>query len=430
MASRKDRMKNIRKQLRGQKFSRATIFISISAFVISIGLIGFIYTQYQATQKWSNARINGTQSKIPPEFAKNNYSISMLNDINSLSSMTSMLNTINHDGGVQAKTITKAQKIAENSEAILKAYKITGGSSYTDLTNLKLDIAEYKIESTAYTEPDSNELGRVINEIKKRNLSNETQLDTTLLSRLSTIANDYQDLNDFVNKYVPEMGTINNGVVTVNKSVDKNLTTDILDNIDNHKLTKFTNIQSLKQLLTTSKWHRVLQNNQNISEHEKWNTTVAVFHALSQSQYISMNKIATLADARKLNATIEGDVAKDGFKILDTSNVTKITVNGTVVKDNQYIRKDANITVTITPTYEKIKESSSSSSSSSIESNDSSSSSNSHVSSSSSDSSSSIIPSSSSSTSSSSSSSNSNDSSSVSSSSSQTTESSAVNTMP
>lgn len=374
--SRRDRVKARKAEMNERRFSHFAISVSIIFLAITLGLCAVIYVKYNSTEKWADSRLNGAEANIPPEFAKNTYSAAMLKDVDSLSSVTKVLNDVSRDGGLTADTIKPARKALARSQAILKAYHITGGESMTNQNNLLLDIRVYDVEKSAYSNPDSAALSSVINDVTKRNLSNETKTDQQILARLNNIANDYKALNSFVDTYVPKLGNIDGNLITVKKSVSAETTYDILAATRRHNLSKFPNINKLRTLLESVKWQKVMANNESVSENEKWSSVLAVFHALSQSEYIDSDSIQTLADAKKINAAIDGAVQRDGYKILDASSVISITVDGMPVTKGQYIRKDAKIAVTILPSYERSNKNSSSRtpSSSSIKSSSSSSS--------------------------------------------------------
>ena len=363
--SRRDHVKARKAEMNERRFSHFAISVSIVFLVITLGLCAVIYVKYNSTEKWADSRLNGAEANIPPEFAKNTYSAAMLKDVDSLSSVTKVLNDVSRDGGLTADTIKPARKALARSQAILKAYHVTGGESMTNQNNLLLDIRVYDVEKSAYSNPDSAALSSVINDVTKRNLSNETKTDQQILARLNNIANDYKALNSFVDTYVPKLGNIDGNLITVKKSVSIETTYDMLAATRQHNLSKFPNINKLQTLLESAKWHKVMANNESVSENEKWSSVLAVFHALSQSEYIDSDSIQTLADAKKINASIDGAVQRDGYKILDASSVISITVDGMSVTKGQYIRKDAKIAVTILPSYERVDKNSSSHASSS-----------------------------------------------------------------
>lgn len=364
-ASRQEHVKARNAKMRERRFSHFAISVSIIFLVITLGLCAVIYVKYNSTEKWADSRLNGAEANIPPEFAKNTYSAAMLKDVDSLGSVTKVLNDVSRDGGLTADTIKPARKALARSQAILKAYHVTGGESMTNQNNLLLDIRVYDVEKSAYSNPDSEALSSVINDVTKRNLSNATKTDQQILARLNDIASDYKALNSFVDTYVPKLGNIDGNLITVKKSVSIETTDDMLDATRQHNLSKFPNINKLRTLLESAKWHKVMANNESVSENEKWLSVLSVFHALSQSEYIDSDSIQTLADAKKINATIDGATQRDDYKILDASSVISIMVDGMTVTKGQYIRKDANITVTISPSYERVNKNRSSHASSS-----------------------------------------------------------------
>ena len=365
MPSRQERVKAFKSELRDRRFSRFAILASTLFLAITIGLSAIVYVKYNTSEKWTDSKLSGKEADIPPEFAKNTYSATMLKDIDSLGDVTEILNTISHDGGITPSTITSARKALSQSQRILSSYHVTGGESLTNQNNLKLDIQAYDVEQHAYTNPDSKALNYVINEITKRNLTTQNATDQKILARLNNISRDYEALNTFVDKYIGKLGTINGKLVTVNKSVDSKLTNEMINDSNQHHLNKFNNIKKLQTLLLSSDWQKIMNNNQSLSEHEKWLKTVAVFRSLTQSEYFDSSDLQTLADAKKINASVDSDVDRDGYKLLDISPIIAITVDGNVVHEDQYIKKDASVTVQISPIYENLNPVSSDSSSSS-----------------------------------------------------------------
>ena len=392
--------KQIKSVKRDRKFSRFALFTSIT-FIVSSIVIGFIiYTRYNQTVKWRDVDLTGKEADVPPEFAKNTYSFDMISDINKLSNVTTLLKEVENHNGLTSENIQQARSALKQSESILKEYKITGGESYQNQENLKLDIDVYDIEQSAYDKPNAKKLSDIINRVHQRNLTKETTVDTEMLKRLNIIAQDYNKLNEYVNKYIPEIGTINNNVVTVKTSINQKLTTDMLNNLENNNLTKFPNIKKLQTLLSSASWSNVIRNNNRLKEKESWDNTIKIFDTLSKGEYIAVSDIKTLKDARHEGFSIKGLVSRTRYNILQDSPVSYIMVDGNKVTDGQYIYKLAHVTVYIDPTYEKdpnykepesssSKETSSSSSSSKAESYSSESSSSSSESSSSSTSSSS-----------------------------------------
>lgn len=398
--------KQIKAAKRDRKFSRFALFTSITFIVSSIAIGFIIYTRYNQTVKWRDVDLTGKEADVPPEFAKNTYSFDMLSDINKLSNVTTLLKEVENNNGLTSENIQKARSTLKQSESILKEYKITGGESYQNQENLKLDIDVYDIEQSAYNKPDAKKLSDIINRVHQRNLTKETTVDTEMLKRLNVIAQDYNKLNEYVNKYIPKIGTINNNVVTVKTSITQKLTTDMLNNLENNNLTKFPNIKKLQKLLTSASWSNVIRNNNRLKEKESWDNTIKIFDTLSKDEYVAVSDIKTLKDAQQRGFNIKGLDARPGYNILHDSPINYIMVDGNKVTDGQYIYKLAHVTVYVDPTYEKdpnykepesssSEETSSSSSSSKAESYSSESSSSSSESSSSSSSSSSFSSSSS-----------------------------------
>lgn len=353
MTSRKDKVKAAKKVIRNRRFSRFTISASITCLVITLGLGFVVYHRYHTTQTWQDTRIKGALKDVPPEFAKNTYSIGLLSDINELVAVKESLNHVTADNGLTSNTIKKAKTAYDESKQILSKYKITGGESFTNQERLGAYIMDYEIEQSAYTNPDASKLTIVIDKISQQNLNESNPTDTAILSRLDAITNDYSELNNFVDTYVPQIGNISGNLVTVKSAVTKELTGKMLSDIEKTKLYKFTNIRMLKALLTSNSWTNVINNNADLANKSLWDKSLAIFNALSKSEYLDISSIKTYGDAKKAGIKISGDTQKVGYDILDDSPIDTIRVDGQDLNAGQYVRKSAAINATIKPTYKR-----------------------------------------------------------------------------
>lgn len=351
---RTDNMKQVRKRKRGKYMSRFTLFVSLVFIVVTIGIGSVIYMKYQSTEKWDDTSLNAPQADVPPEFAKNTYTPEMLKDIKALSVVTKTLAKVDADKGLTKETIDEARTSAATSEAILKAYNITGGEAIDNQNLLKLYIDVYDVQQTAYKSPDSEKLSHITNALYKQNLKSESETNKALMASLDTIAQNYGKLNAFIEKTIPMIGTVDKNIVQVQSALTENQTDEIVQQINSENLDMFPNIAKVKKELTSDAWIKILQSNKNAMEKSAWNKTLAMFKALSKSQYYEVENVTTLKDAKKAGFTILGADSKPGFELLDMSPVVSVTVGGQAVKAGQFVCKDVSISVTINPTYKQI----------------------------------------------------------------------------
>jgi hypothetical protein len=360
-----------KKDKKNKQVSRFIISLSIVFILATVSLSMMIYMKYRTTQNWTSSKLNSNMASIPPEFAKNTYTVEMANDIKKLNDVNKSLDAIKRDNGLTDKTIDTA-KIAKNeSQSILKKYNITTGEAITNQNTLKMYIDIFNIEQNAYETPEAKQLEQMIAMLNKKQIEKETETDSIILKRLNVIASDYQKLNTFTDTYVPQLGEIKNGVVTVKTDITEDLTNQIITSIENDRLDKFSNIKKLKTIISSTKWNKIINSNKQLSKKQKWDKIYAAFNALSQTQYVDISKIKTLQDAENLGLKIKGNKDRTGYEILKTSPVTHIQANGETVFSGQYVRKDIVIIATIDPTYKPIPSQSDSSSSSTTETNDS-----------------------------------------------------------
>lgn len=360
-----------KKNKKAKRVSRFVISLSIVFILATISLSMMVYMKYRTTQNWTSSKLNSNMAIIPPEFAKNTYTVEMANDIKKLNGVNKSLDTIKRDNGLTVKTIDTANIANNESKSILKRYNITTGEAITNQNTLKMYIDIFNIEQSAYTAPETKHLEQLIAMLNKKQIEKETKTDSIILKRLNAIASDYQTLNTFTDTYIPQLGEINNGVVTVKSDVTEELTNQIITSINDNHLDKFSNIQKLKRIINGTKWNKIINSNVQLSKKQKWDNIYAAFNALSRSQYVDISKIRTLLDAEKLGITIEGNNDRTGYEILKTSPVTHIQANGETIASGQYVRKDIVIIATINPTYKPIPLQSNPNSSSAIETNES-----------------------------------------------------------
>lgn len=356
---------NKKKEKRKKRSKR--FMITMTALTIigvsGVSFIGYkIYQQYTATDTWDKTAIEGDLANMTPEFAKNHISAEMLDDVNSLSNVTKLLKTISEQNGLNDQTVNDAKTMLEKSQSILKKHKIINGEAFTNQENLKLYIDIYEVEKNSYSEFKADELSRVMTLLSSKNLKNHNKGDTNIMNRLNIIATSYNNLNNFVDTYIPMLGTVDNGILTLGTNIDEDVTANMLKTIDEDSLDKFDNIRSLKKLLTSTKWKNAVKKNKATADKSTWDAVYAALTSMSKSDYIKYSDVATYADALKLGLPVYNLETRTGYEILETSVVKSITVNGVNVKPGQYFKNTGTVAVTISPNYKEIQTTTTSSS--------------------------------------------------------------------
>ena len=330
--------------------SRFTFIVIMVSIAITVFLSSLIYIRYNSTQEWKNSQISEAQANVPPEFAKNTYDINAVQDIETLSKLTSIDDQITTDNGVTDKNSTTIIPALEKAEAIITKNKIEGGKSFELVKSIRLDVDIYKIKQTAYSTPNSEMLESIINNVTRRQLQTPTKKDTQHIKDLNIIAKTYNELDVFVTQTLPLIGKVDGDTITANPDI----TYETIDSVVNQitpNIQKFSAIVNLKSILNGPNG-QIVRDNIKIRDNRKmFDQYLSTFNALSKSQYIKVSSINSLRDAQDLNMTIQGAIIKDGYDIIGDSPVITLSINGEILTNDEYILKSALITATIDPIY-------------------------------------------------------------------------------
>lgn len=362
-----------REEKKRKRISKRTMTIIIgAAFALTAvaGVAGFqIYHQwsYGKAQIDKNA-FKGKLSELPAEFAKNNISADMIDDVNSIREVKKYIKEAQANGGLTDSNIKNARNAFNKSKKILAHYKLIAGEAKQDQDLLDLYIQSYDVSKNAYTSLDSNKLSDIITKVSTRVIENNNDGDKKILDKLNNIATDYTNLNNFIETYSPLFGTVDKDTVTLDLTVTKKDTKAMRDAISKDDLTKFTNIDKLDSLLASKSWEKAIDKNDAKKNKEAFTTVEQAFKLLTKNQYIKASDINTYADAVNAGFTVYGVSERKGYVINDNSPIKSLTIDGVNIKSNQYIRKGSGVIATINANYKidpNYKYSSSSSSSSS-----------------------------------------------------------------
>lgn len=378
-----------REEKKRKRISKRTmvIIIGVALALTSVaGVAGFqIYQQwsYGKAQIDKNA-FKGKLSELPAEFAKNNISADMIDDVNSIREVKKYISEAQTNGGLTDSNIKNARNAFNKSKKILAHYKLIAGEAKQDQDLLDLYIQAYDISKNAYTSLDSDKLSDIITKVSTRVIENNNDGDKKILDNLNNIATDYTNLNTFVDTYSPLFGNIDKDTVTLDLTVTKKDTKAMRDAISKNDLTKFSNIDKLDSLLSSKSWEKAISKNDAKKSKDAFATVEEAFKLLTKNQYIKASDINTYADAVNAGFTVYGATERKGYLINDNSPIKSLTIDGVTIKSSQYIRKGSGVIATINPNYKIDPDYQYSSSSSSSSSKSSSSTSNSSSSSSSS----------------------------------------------
>ena len=72
---------------KAKQVSRFVIFLSMAFILATMSLSLMIYMKYRTTQNWTSSKTDSNMASIPPEFAKNTYTVEMANDLKKLNNV-------------------------------------------------------------------------------------------------------------------------------------------------------------------------------------------------------------------------------------------------------------------------------------------------------------------------------------------------------
>lgn len=345
---------NQKRQKRSKRYTATVIGVSTLAIILTALIVGKLTVTYMNTSKWDKTTINGKYADMPAEFAKNHVSADMIDDVNSLSKVNSLLNEIEADYGLNDNNIDEAKAFLDKANTILERYGITGGEIRENVDDLALYITLYDAEQTFYTTPNhellAEQIGVITNKIM-RDDTNFKKVDGKILERLNAVATDYGNLASFLNE-VYILGTIENSKLTVSKDITTADTNQLLNTIDELKLTQFPSIEKFANTLRGNDWAKILNNNTVFKTHEDWIKIHAAFNAIYKENYIKVSDIKSYKDAvdNQLSVSLDDEKNTDEYEVLDSSSVDEITVNGEKVTSG-YFNRYANVIVYVKASY-------------------------------------------------------------------------------
>lgn len=338
--------------LKYQKFSKIAIYLSILFTLIMSGIIVY---RYKTTQTWVVGALNGRQSEVPPEFARNIYSVSVASDMRRLADVTAAIDQINRDGGVNDRNYDHNKRILNESIRILAKYHVKGGDSFKNQEHLQLYLNIYNFLQTAYSKPNAKKVNELSGQMMTYSLSNDTDTNKKLLGQLKNVADDYNQLSSVSDKALSVLGGYSKNVITVNANLTKDKINNLLDLTNNQTFLKFSNIKHLRKILHSQALADILSINNSNSRKNKWQKTLQIYQTLTKSQYVSVAKIKTLKDLAKYHLKMRQVEVPTGMELSDSSKVTALYYRGQKLDDDQYVKIGANVVGEIEPEFKPVK---------------------------------------------------------------------------
>lgn len=331
-----------------------SIFVLI--ILITVGVVIFITSiileQYDDTKQWQSSSLSGDMNTIPPELAKNYVRAGDNETATIWEEVDATLKEINQEGMISDENIDDYKALCALSIEKQEEYEITSGQVVDNNTQLSLYLDIVSAIKTAYTNPNIEDLSAVTDRLHQFMFNNNDTVNRIFLDQLQEIATDYEHVYDFIDQTLPNLGSINNKVLSVDVDVDSKTTEQVINEIEQYDLSKFPLIKRLHTLLTNDSWSVILNRNEITKQYNLWQTQKDILENLSQSDYYVVSSITTYEQAQKYDMIIKV-TEKDGYTIDPDSKIKSISYNGQVLSNNQYIRKGTQVVAQIEPNYIK-----------------------------------------------------------------------------
>lgn len=310
--------------------------IIISGIIASTFLMGGIYLWYQKTSKWNNVNVNVKLANISPEFASDNRSLDLEDDLRKFQKLSDEIVRIQDNN----KLTNKSKQILEESKILTEKYKLKNGEIVKNINKLELYINILEFQKTAYSNIDQEKLNNLYNQLTNEILEYNLEYDKVLENQLSTIINDYKDLQSLITQIL-KLGTLNNNTLYI----DESITT--FDNINFKTLEKFPYVKSLEMLFNKT---NILNNNKALIEKHKLISDLEKFSIFDKTNYIQVKNIKTAKDAENMTLVYK---EHEGYELDMDSIVEKVEINNQIVNQSAYVKKSKNVHVHIIAKYKK-----------------------------------------------------------------------------
>lgn len=328
-------------------------------FIITMGLVILgslsyssilthsMYEKYNETIKWENSSLLSKIHQVPPSLAQNYISIEEQKLFQILTDVNIALEEIKKNGEVKDKKYNEYWDLHEKAKSEIKSSNVYDTLPVKDIFNdfnlyLEADLAIKK----AYDNLDVENLDGYAKTFSTRLSKEDSEIDRSFLNELNKISNDYKELNDFSKNALSKLGIIENNILHVDIKVNKEITGDLIKEINDKKLTRFSHIKDLVDSLNGDSWSKILAHNSSSLEYYSWKESQKILDGLLYSNYIAVSSFNDVQDVLAYDPSISLE-EKENFTINEDSVVTGVYYNEEKLSEDLYIKKGASLNFTI-----------------------------------------------------------------------------------
>lgn len=330
--------KNIKHKIEKTKILVITLIISL------LVILGMITLWFNKSSKWDNLKFDTKLADISPEFASDNRSLDLEEDIKEFKKLEDELDNIKK----KDKLSKDVNEVLEVNKQLIDKYKLKEGSIVENKNKIEMYINYYNFKQTAYDNIDPERLEKLNEDITKEIIEHNDPFDIKLANNLNSIIKDYNNLFDLI-RNLNNYGVTQNNVLKVYKDIFG------YDTLQFDQLMAFPYIQELQRKFRNTD---VFDNNRILQEQELWENQKQKLKNFNKNNYVKVKDLKTIKDLNQNNIQykIVDYREKEDNELDETSEIIKIKYNDKLLHGSEYVKKySTELTISIIPKYKDKK---------------------------------------------------------------------------
>ena len=336
--SKKTNSKNVKHKIEKTKIIVITLVISL------LVILGMITLWFNKSSKWDNLKFDTKLAEISPEFASDNRSLDLEEDIKEFKKLEDELYNIKKKDKL-SKDVNEVLKV---NKQLIDKYKLKEGSIVENKNKIEMYINYYNFKQTAYDNIDPERLEKLNEDITKEIIEHNDPFDIKLANNLNSIIKDYNNLFDLI-RNLNNYGVTQNNVLKVYKDIFG------YDTLQFDQLMAFPHIQELQRKFRNTD---VFDNNRILQEQELWENQKQKLKNFNKNNYVKVKDLKTIKDLNQNNIQykIVDYREKEDKELDETSEIIKIKYNDKLLHGSEYVKKySTELTISIIPKYKDKK---------------------------------------------------------------------------
>lgn len=313
--------------------------VIIGSLSYSIFMADSMYKKYNATIKWENSSLLSNIHQVPPQLAQNYISTEEQKVFKILTDVNIALEEIKLAGEVSEEKYNEYWLLYEKSKKGLEESDLYESMENKDIFN---DFSLYLKADLAIKESYKDLNVEILDEYSKtfanRLAKEDSKIEKSFLNQLNEISKDLEELNEFSSYAVSKLGVVEEDTLYVDKLVNKTITAELIEDIKEKDLTRFSHIKNLFDILNGDSWNQIVDHNASSLEYYAWKESQEILDSLLHSNYISVSSFKTVQDVLSYQPSISLEEKKN-FTINRDSIVTGVYYNGEKMDENLYVKR-------------------------------------------------------------------------------------------